>query len=837
MIDQELQNIADEITNETRIGANTAQKIGALFNSLIEKILPVDDISQQPGTSTTKVMSQAAIRTFVYAIRDAILKGSGFNLDSLQFNPATETLLTNIGQLRWNAGNQTLEIKCSNDVTLSIGQENYIRGKNAETTQILNGKVVYVSGGQGANSLIKRASNNNTTGERVIGVATQNIDPNNIGFITTNGIVNEINTSAFAEGDVLWLGVDGALTNVKPGTDVNQICIGVVLRSHATQGSLLVSVKDDWRGQVAQLRSDLNEKIEKNAIKQILGSSETDVMSQKAVTDEINQIDEKLIIDDTASDLSFADSNHNEIVQFKNGGIRTKNFDSENVAAYIPSNSIGSDKLNFEPIASGSDDSQRDLSIADEFGNRLVEFENGNIRTKNFDSEKTISASKETGADVDICDENDNIVLRVSKGHIKTKYFDSTVVNSEPSSVREIVEDTFRGSRFKYDEVRVLDYYAAYDELCNYRHIVEKEAPIGYSTLPSGDRLSKDANQYPINLYRIPNANAAKRIVLMGAIHGDSQYTETNPTGNGWYGDSGDAQEAILIPYFFVVDLIRHRDNNPQYKKLLEMYEIDIIPIINPWGVQNHSRRNGNNVDLNRNFDVTDSNGESRWENVVGSSASGKGASAFSENESQAIRDYINSYNDIHLVIETHARGNVNLEGDYRFFAVCPDDDSARELESAISDAVSSAKAYFGTGGGYKGYTRDNTNPSCYSWIFYENGIPAFEPELAQNMANRFYSIITLSEERRLNLNDVYTDSAPQTNGYAHTLRVVSSDGSDEVLVETETYYTFNNGVFTCGSDSITISSHSVLDSKARHSKELQYSQVWYYKRLLFNTL
>lgn len=550
---------------------------------------------------------------------------------------------------------------------------------------------------------------------------------------------------------------------------------------------------------------------------------------------EVIYIDEKLIIDDAASDLAFSDINNNEIVQFKNGGIKTKNFDSENVVLNIPSESIGSDKLNFSPIESGSDDSQRDLSIADELGNRLVEFENGNIRTKKFDSTKILSASKETGADVDICDENDNIVLRVLKGHIKTKYFDSTVVNSEPSSVREIVEDTFRGSRFKYDEVGVLDYYAAYDELCDYRHIVEKETPIGYSTLPSDDRLSRDANQYPINLYRIPNANATKRIVLMGAIHGDSYYTGANPTGNGWYGDEGDAQEAILTPYFFVVDLIRHRDDNPQYKKLLETYEIDIIPIINPWGVQNHSRRNGNNVDLNRNFDVTDSNGESRWEKF--SSGADKGANAFSENESQAIRDYINSHNDIHLVIENHARGSVNLEGNYIFSVVYPDDDSARELESAIINAVISAKAYFGSGGGWKGYTRDNTNPSCYSWIFYEKGIPAFEPELAQNMANRFYSIITLSEDRRLNVGDVYTDSSPQTAGYAHTIRVVSSDGSSEALVETETYFTFNNGVFTCGSDSITISSHSVLDSKARHSRELHYSQVWYYKRLLFNTL
>ena len=130
-------------------------------------------------------------------------------------------------------------------------------------------------------------------------------------------------------------------------------------------------------------------------------------------------------------------------------------------------------------------------------------------------------------------------------------------------------------------------------------------------------------------------------------------------------------------------------------------------------------------MDLNRNFDVTDSNGESRWENVEGSSGAYKGANSFSENESQAIRDYINSYNDIHLVIETHARGNVNLEGDYRFFAVYPDDNSARDLESAIINAVNSSKKHFDSGGGQRGYTRDNTNPSCYSWIFYEKDILA----------------------------------------------------------------------------------------------------------------
>ena len=48
---------------------------------------------------------------------------------------------------------------------------------------------------------------------------------------------------------------------------------------------------------LAEVRSDLNEKIEKNAIKQITGSSETDVMSQKAVSDKLTELTSKYNIE------------------------------------------------------------------------------------------------------------------------------------------------------------------------------------------------------------------------------------------------------------------------------------------------------------------------------------------------------------------------------------------------------------------------------------------------------------------------------------------------------------------------------------------------------------
>ena len=222
-------------------------------------------ISELPSASSLTgsevlpiVQGGSTLAATVNQIKDKI-QASAINV--LKMNASSVQTLANIGELAFNPDTQTLEVKCSADVTLSIGQENYIRGKNAESSTILNGTVVYVSGGLGANSLIKRAGNADVTAERVIGVATQDIGANNIGFITTSGIVNKLNTSAYVEGDLLWLGTNGAMTNVKPNTTVDQICIGVVLRSHAMEGSILVAVKDDWRDKLAEVRSDLNEAI------------------------------------------------------------------------------------------------------------------------------------------------------------------------------------------------------------------------------------------------------------------------------------------------------------------------------------------------------------------------------------------------------------------------------------------------------------------------------------------------------------------------------------------------------------------------------------------------
>jgi len=91
-------------------------------------------------------------------------------------------------------------------------------------------------------------------------------------------------------------------------------------------------------------------------------------------------------------------------------------------------------------------DSQADLNIGDESGNVLVEFKDGHVRTKEFDS-RTIDKYLETRgdssqADLNIGDEDGNVLVEFKDGHIRTKYFDSrNAGDSLTSEEREMLDE------------------------------------------------------------------------------------------------------------------------------------------------------------------------------------------------------------------------------------------------------------------------------------------------------------------------------------------------------------------------------------------------------------
>jgi len=149
------------------------------------------------------------------------------------------------GRLYYDAESKTLALQTDvTDVTLQIGQEQYLRARNNEGAQIDNGEVVYISGSTGDIAQVKLAKADAAATAGVIGVATEDIANNADGYITTFGIVRDIDTSAFAAGTEVYLspGVAGAIANVKPVAPDIPVIVGTIIRQHATQGQLFVNV-------------------------------------------------------------------------------------------------------------------------------------------------------------------------------------------------------------------------------------------------------------------------------------------------------------------------------------------------------------------------------------------------------------------------------------------------------------------------------------------------------------------------------------------------------------------------------------------------------------------
>lgn len=152
------------------------------------------------------------------------------------------------GTLSWNDGDGTLDlILKGSQVTLQLGQEQVIRINNNTGSGLTDGQVVYVTGSQGQRMTVALADNSaESTSSGTIGVVTEPIANGADGFVTTFGLVRNLNTSAFTEGAALYLGTGGGLTQTKPVAPNHMVLVGYCIRSHASSGSIFVKVQNGY---------------------------------------------------------------------------------------------------------------------------------------------------------------------------------------------------------------------------------------------------------------------------------------------------------------------------------------------------------------------------------------------------------------------------------------------------------------------------------------------------------------------------------------------------------------------------------------------------------------
>lgn len=169
--------------------------------------------------------------------------------DYVQFD-TTAAATGAVGRLKWNDNDGTLDLGLKGgNVTLQLGQEQVVRVVNDDMVTLTDGMVVYVSGSNGTNILVKRAlSTAETTSAGSLGVVTEPISVNGHGFITTFGTVRGLDTSALAAGDILYLSstTAGAFTATKPSAPNHTVIVGYCTKVSAGNGEIFVKIDNGY---------------------------------------------------------------------------------------------------------------------------------------------------------------------------------------------------------------------------------------------------------------------------------------------------------------------------------------------------------------------------------------------------------------------------------------------------------------------------------------------------------------------------------------------------------------------------------------------------------------
>jgi hypothetical protein len=151
------------------------------------------------------------------------------------------------GTLCWDPGDQTLNLTHPGDVTQQIGQELYAKVRNGTANTIFKGTAVQFigadeNGGQARLLVGPMLADGTYPSLYILGITSQDIEPDEDGRVNVWGKVRNIDTSAFDVGNILYVSANtaGGLTNVKPTTPNNVIPVAAVLRKDATEGELFV---------------------------------------------------------------------------------------------------------------------------------------------------------------------------------------------------------------------------------------------------------------------------------------------------------------------------------------------------------------------------------------------------------------------------------------------------------------------------------------------------------------------------------------------------------------------------------------------------------------------
>lgn len=203
-----------------------------------------------PGTDPTKwgLLGTSSI----YA-----LKGANSDITSLSGLTGGIATPTNIdfdtvaaapsylaGRLFYDTANPGLSVYTDvSGAAQHLGGELWLKVRNQSGAAIDIGKVVYISGATGQLPKIDLAKADSESTCAMIGVvASGTIADNGMGYVCMLGMIGDLNTHTFTDGQAVYLSATtaGELTATPPVAPNCQVLVGYIAHAHITQGKLVV---------------------------------------------------------------------------------------------------------------------------------------------------------------------------------------------------------------------------------------------------------------------------------------------------------------------------------------------------------------------------------------------------------------------------------------------------------------------------------------------------------------------------------------------------------------------------------------------------------------------
>jgi hypothetical protein len=237
--------------NKQRLGWQTSG------NGLVWRGIATDTITKPTSYADKNVKAYLILDSVsgsLYVFKQgswAAISGAGGGLtmpfDSITFNTAKDGTV-GVGEVEYNDTQGSLIQGLKGGlVTNVIGQQLHQRVNNRTGSTLAKGTAVYLSGSQGNRITVAKALGvTDAFSANTFGIVAESIANNQSGYVITEGLITNINTSALVEDSAVYLSptVAGGLTSTKPQAPQHTVYIGVCVKSNAGSGILFVKIRN-----------------------------------------------------------------------------------------------------------------------------------------------------------------------------------------------------------------------------------------------------------------------------------------------------------------------------------------------------------------------------------------------------------------------------------------------------------------------------------------------------------------------------------------------------------------------------------------------------------------